>query len=242
MTTADQAPRGAPRATRLFAAPNSAERPAFHREVVGPRSDPHRRSGNLPAAGAPRQTCRCRARGVAQPALLRRADGLQPAADARAGRPSGRGMDAPGWRRCRPPRPPLTRLPPDRESGRTTPRGRRHSDGHRRLRPGYRRGVRGAALPVRGFSPRQSLWQAVGRGDAIQIVGGALELLERAWLPRTTVQRPETWAQGEADARWRERFMWVGDDNRAALAQAGEARRRTQAAKRPGSGELHATR
>jgi D-proline reductase (dithiol) PrdB len=26
------------------------------------------------------------------------------------------------------------------------------------------------------------------------IVGGALELLERAWLPRTTVQRPETWA------------------------------------------------
>ena len=54
-----------------------------------------------------------------------------------------------------------------------------------------------------------------------KIVGGALELLERAWLPRTTVQRPETWAQGAADERWRERFMWVGDDNRAALAQAG---------------------
>jgi len=31
--------------------------------------------------------------------------------------------------------------------------------------------------------------------------------------------------------------MWVGDDNRAALAQAGEARRRTQGAKRQGSGE-----
>lgn len=65
-----------------------------------------------------------------------------------------------------------------------------------------------------------------------RIVGGALELLERAWSPRTTVQRPETWAQGEADERWRQRFMWVGDDNRAALAQAGEARRRAQAARR----------
>jgi hypothetical protein len=46
-----------------------------------------------------------------------------------------------------------------------------------------------------------------------KIVGGALELLERARLPRTTVQRPETWAQGAADERWRERYMWVGDDN-----------------------------
>ncbi len=60
------------------------------------------------------------------------------------------------------------------------------------------------------------------------IVGGALELLERAWSPRTTVQRPEVWAHGDADKRWRERFMWVGDDNRAALAAAGEARRRAQ--------------
>ena len=69
-----------------------------------------------------------------------------------------------------------------------------------------------------------------------QIVGDALELLERAWMPRTTVQRPETWGHGEADERWRERYMRVGDDNRAALAQAGEARRQTQAAKRRGSG------
>ena len=60
------------------------------------------------------------------------------------------------------------------------------------------------------------------------IVGGALELLERAWSPRTTVQRPEVWAHGDADRRGRERFMWVGDDNRAALAAAGEARRRAQ--------------
>ena len=64
------------------------------------------------------------------------------------------------------------------------------------------------------------------------IVGGALELLARAWQPRTTVQRPETWAEGEADARWRERFMWVGDDNRAALAASGAARRRAQSGKR----------
>jgi D-proline reductase (dithiol) PrdB len=71
------------------------------------------------------------------------------------------------------------------------------------------------------------------------IVGGALELLERAWSPRTTVQRPEVWAEGEADQRWRERYMRVGDDNRAALAQAGEARRRLQAGRRQvsGSGE-----
>jgi len=67
------------------------------------------------------------------------------------------------------------------------------------------------------------------------IIGGALELLERAWQPRTTVQRPETWAEGDADARWRERYMWVGDDNRAALAAAGTARRRAQAAKGGGS-------
>ena len=64
------------------------------------------------------------------------------------------------------------------------------------------------------------------------IVGGALELLARAWQPRTTVQWPETWAEGEADARWRERFMWVGDDNRAALAASGAARRLAQSGKR----------
>jgi D-proline reductase (dithiol) PrdB len=65
------------------------------------------------------------------------------------------------------------------------------------------------------------------------IVGGALTLLERAWQPRTTVQRPETWAEGEADERWRRRFMWVGDDNRAALAAAGAARRQAQAGRKP---------
>ena len=67
------------------------------------------------------------------------------------------------------------------------------------------------------------------------IVGGALDLLQRAWLPRTTVQRPETWAEGDADAHWRERYMWVGDDNRGALAAAGAARRQAQTARRPGN-------
>lgn len=64
------------------------------------------------------------------------------------------------------------------------------------------------------------------------IVGNALELLQRAWVPRTTVQRPEVWAHGEADQHWRDRYMWVGDDNRDALARAGAARRRQQAGRK----------
>ena len=72
-------------------------------------------------------------------------------------------------------------------------------------------------------------WDA---GMQYRIVGGALELLDRAWQPRTTVQRPERWAHGDADGRWRERFLRVGDDNRAALAAAGEARRSAQAERR----------
>ena len=65
-----------------------------------------------------------------------------------------------------------------------------------------------------------------------RITGGALELLERAWLPRTTVQRPEVWTRGEDDEVWRERFLRVGDDNREALAAAGAARRASQAKRR----------
>ncbi len=51
------------------------------------------------------------------------------------------------------------------------------------------------------------------------IVGGALDLLERAWLPRTTGAAAGDLGARRADERWRERYMWVGDDNRAALAQ-----------------------
>ena len=57
------------------------------------------------------------------------------------------------------------------------------------------------------------------------IVGSALDLLERAWMPRTTVQTPFHW---DNDA-WRDSFMRVDDSNREALARAGEERRRRQA-------------
>jgi D-proline reductase (dithiol) PrdB len=57
------------------------------------------------------------------------------------------------------------------------------------------------------------------------IVGMALNLLERAWMPRTTVQTPFQWENNE----WRKAFMLVDDSNRAALAREGEERRRLQA-------------
>jgi hypothetical protein len=59
----------------------------------------------------------------------------------------------------------------------------------------------------------------------LSIVGSALDLLERAWMPRTTVQTPFHW---EDDA-WRDAFLRVDDSNREALARAGEERRRRQA-------------
>ena len=69
------------------------------------------------------------------------------------------------------------------------------------------------------------------------IIGGALELLERAWLPRTTIQRPEIWAHGDADKVWRERFLRVDDNNREELAKAGEMRRQAQAKNREAAQE-----
>lgn len=56
----------------------------------------------------------------------------------------------------------------------------------------------------------------------------ALDLLERAIAPRTTVQAPFVWDPD--DEGWRDRFMHVGDDNRAELAAAGDERRRLQRA------------
>lgn len=55
----------------------------------------------------------------------------------------------------------------------------------------------------------------------------ALDTLEQAYAPRTTVQAPFVW--DEADDGWRERFMHVGDDNRAQLAAEGAERQRRQA-------------
>jgi len=57
------------------------------------------------------------------------------------------------------------------------------------------------------------------------IVETALNLLERAWMPRTTVQTPFRWENDE----WRDAFMRVDDSNREKLAQEGEERRRRQA-------------
>jgi hypothetical protein len=57
------------------------------------------------------------------------------------------------------------------------------------------------------------------------IVGTALDLLERAWMPRTTVQTPFGWGSEE----WREAFMRVDERNRERLAKEGEERRRLQA-------------
>jgi hypothetical protein len=62
------------------------------------------------------------------------------------------------------------------------------------------------------------------------IVGLALDVLERAFAPRTTVQAPFVW--DEADDGWRDRYMHVGDDNRAALAAAGAERRSLQEERR----------
>ena len=62
-----------------------------------------------------------------------------------------------------------------------------------------------------------------------EIVGAGLTLLEHAWSPRTTVQRPEVW-DPDNDLLWRERYMKVDDSNRDALARAGEERRKRQAA------------
>ncbi|MGD9602394.1 MAG: hypothetical protein AB7O21_06590 [Gammaproteobacteria bacterium] len=73
------------------------------------------------------------------------------------------------------------------------------------------------------------------RGMQDAIAAAALDLLEKAYAPRTTVQRPEIWNPAD-DLTWRARFMRVDETNREALAREGEARRRAQAAaKRPQS-------
>ena len=61
--------------------------------------------------------------------------------------------------------------------------------------------------------------------DQRSIVGLALDVLESAPFPRTTVQAPNRWPNDE----WRAAFMAVTDANRAELAAAGERRRAQQA-------------
>jgi len=59
-------------------------------------------------------------------------------------------------------------------------------------------------------------------------VGFALDVLETARLPRTTVQTPFRWSEDES---WREVYARVDARNREALRKEGEARRALQAAK-----------
>jgi len=60
--------------------------------------------------------------------------------------------------------------------------------------------------------------------EARLVCGEALDLLERAWAPRTTVQSALRWE----DDRWRQGYMAVDEAKRAELAAAGEARRLDQ--------------
>jgi hypothetical protein len=54
----------------------------------------------------------------------------------------------------------------------------------------------------------------------------ALELLEFARRPRTTVQAPFIWSEDES---WRKVFMHVSEEKREEYLKAGEARRAAQA-------------
>jgi hypothetical protein len=62
------------------------------------------------------------------------------------------------------------------------------------------------------------------------ILGHALDLLESARLPRTTVQAPFVWSD---DDSWKERYARVDPERAAELRRAGEARRARQAGSKP---------
>ena len=59
-----------------------------------------------------------------------------------------------------------------------------------------------------------------------EIAGYALDLLEVATLPRTTVQTPFVWSE---DASWKEDYARIEPEHAEALRRAGEARRAAQA-------------
>ena len=58
-----------------------------------------------------------------------------------------------------------------------------------------------------------------------RIVGLALDLLESATLPRTTVQTPFRWSE---DSAWRERYARVDPSQAEKLREMGERRRALQ--------------
>ena len=57
------------------------------------------------------------------------------------------------------------------------------------------------------------------------MVGYALDLLESATMPRTTVQTPFVWSE---DARWKDRYARVDPERAEKLRRAGDARRAKQ--------------
>jgi hypothetical protein len=59
------------------------------------------------------------------------------------------------------------------------------------------------------------------------IVGMALDLLESARLPRTTLQTPFAWSEDES---WKDAYARVDPEKAAALRAAGERRREQQGA------------
>ncbi len=61
--------------------------------------------------------------------------------------------------------------------------------------------------------------------DQRSIVDLALDVLDGAITPRTTVQAPNRWGSDD----WRANYMPVTDENRGALRAAGERRRAKQA-------------
>jgi hypothetical protein len=56
-------------------------------------------------------------------------------------------------------------------------------------------------------------------------LGMALDLLNSAWMPRTTVQSPFTWSE---DATWREGYAKIDPEDMERLLRAGEERRKIQ--------------
>ena len=66
------------------------------------------------------------------------------------------------------------------------------------------------------------------------IVGYALDLLESATMPRTTVQTPFVWSE---DAGWKDRYARVDPERVEALRRAGEARRSQQERSKEPGGE-----
>lgn len=58
------------------------------------------------------------------------------------------------------------------------------------------------------------------------MINMALDLLQFAWQPRTTVQAPFIWSEDET---WRKIFMHVSEGQREEYKKAGETRRAEQA-------------